>query len=186
MRFGTKWQWNCDFLVSQSRENLLYMESKTFFVISQVRFATYRAAVLASRSGGEGSAAEVIMVDCLTKMFTCFLLVLRWRSTCRVWLKHNIRQRTRRPPFLERLTGNQLEGMLAAESRTPGVRIFAEANICRKPIGGPQDLPYRSQYIGGQLGPNRPHKETAYRIPIGIHYATSKVNLQCTKTTSTS
>ena len=30
--------------------------------IFQVRFATYRAAVLASRSGGEGSAAEVIMM----------------------------------------------------------------------------------------------------------------------------
>ena len=24
MRFGTKWQWNCDFLVSQSRENVQF------------------------------------------------------------------------------------------------------------------------------------------------------------------
>ena len=36
-----------------------------------MRFATYRAAVLASRSGGEGSAAEVILFDQNVYMFAC-------------------------------------------------------------------------------------------------------------------
>ena len=44
--------------------------------IIQVRFATYRAAVLASRSGGEGSAAEVIMMIMMVMRLVMIIMMI--------------------------------------------------------------------------------------------------------------
>ena len=40
MRFGTKWQWNCDFLVSQSRENTYETENNFRAIVSKTELSS--------------------------------------------------------------------------------------------------------------------------------------------------